>query len=560
MSQRRADAILIGLTLLVLVPFLNRAFNIDEPLFIWAAQHIREKPLDFYGFPVNWYATTMMMSDVMKNPPLTSYYIAAVGSLAGFAEPILHAAFLLPALAMVLGAYRLAAHFTARPLLAAILSVLSPVVVISATSVMCDVMMLALWIWALHLWMRGLRESRFAMLAAAAMLAGLAALTKYFGVCVIGLMIVDALLVRKGRLGLWPLALLVPLAVLGLYQLWTTHLYLRGLLTDALVYPNEFRHRAGTTHLVSVATGLAFAGGACIGMTPYLVAGASRRGWIVFASITVAIVALVAITDPFRQEHKFFVTPGGFQVGYFLQYAILASIGTAVLLVAVGELWGRWRDAESVVPALWLFGTFAFAALLNWSVNGRSILPMVPAAAILVCRRLDRCAPSVRSWELRWGLAPAAVLSLVCAASDASLAGMTRTAARQIAERAERYPGATLYINGKWGFQYYLQRAGGRPIEAGRKLVNLRRGDLVATSFNNTNLVQIVISPDGIEPLVHIEGLPFPFVTTMRIATHAGFYTDVFGPLPFVMSDAPKEEFELIMLTAVNLPPADAPP
>ena len=45
------------------------------------------------------------------------------------------------------------------------------------------------------------------------------------------------------------------------------------------------------------------------------------------------------------------------------------------------ELWILTRR-DALLLALWILGTCVFAALLNWTTNGRSILPLVPAAAI----------------------------------------------------------------------------------------------------------------------------------------------------------------------------------
>lgn len=60
----------------MLVPYVNKAFHIDDPLFIWPAKHIRTEPLDFYNFNVNWNGTMMPMWTRSQNPPLTSYYLA----------------------------------------------------------------------------------------------------------------------------------------------------------------------------------------------------------------------------------------------------------------------------------------------------------------------------------------------------------------------------------------------------------------------------------------------------------------------------------------------------
>ena len=69
------------LTVAVLSPQLNKPFNIDEPLFIWAARNIQTHPGDPYGFKVNWYGTIWPMADVTKNPPLACYYLAVAGSI-----------------------------------------------------------------------------------------------------------------------------------------------------------------------------------------------------------------------------------------------------------------------------------------------------------------------------------------------------------------------------------------------------------------------------------------------------------------------------------------------
>jgi len=147
-STRRSYLLLAGITLLCLLPFSSRAFHVDDPLFVWSGQQIAKHPLNPYGFQVVWDNFSEPMSEVTKNPPLTCYYIAAIGSIAGWSERALHLGFLLPALALVLGTYRLSMRFTRSPLIASAAAALTPGVLVSATSVMCDVMMLAFWVWA----------------------------------------------------------------------------------------------------------------------------------------------------------------------------------------------------------------------------------------------------------------------------------------------------------------------------------------------------------------------------------------------------------------------------
>src|SRR5829696_2968209 len=99
---------LCALCVAALLPFLNKAYHIDDPLFLWTAQQIMQNPLDFYGFQVNWQGFDEPMWAEMKNPPGVAYYMALVGSVAGFAEWVMHLAFIPFATAVVAGTYLLA--------------------------------------------------------------------------------------------------------------------------------------------------------------------------------------------------------------------------------------------------------------------------------------------------------------------------------------------------------------------------------------------------------------------------------------------------------------------
>ncbi len=65
------------------MPFVTKPLHIDDPMYVWAAERILRQPLDPYGFDVSWGYDVRPMSAVMKNPPLVSYYLAAVIGLFG---------------------------------------------------------------------------------------------------------------------------------------------------------------------------------------------------------------------------------------------------------------------------------------------------------------------------------------------------------------------------------------------------------------------------------------------------------------------------------------------
>ena len=157
-------------------------------------------------------------------------------------------------------------------------------------------------------------------------------------------------------------------------------------------------------------------------------------------------------------------------------------------------------DADSALLALWVLGTFLFAAFVNWTVNARSMLPLIPAAAILLARRLDldksdldkdekqiatnRRSSAISTAKLAVPLALSAMISLAIACGDTAFANSVRSAASWIHWRTQNQPGQVLF-EGHWGFQYYMQLLGARPVEYDK--FNFQTGDIVVIPENTTH-------------------------------------------------------------------------
>jgi 4-amino-4-deoxy-L-arabinose transferase-like glycosyltransferase len=526
------------LTLVVLaalVPFLAKPFNIDEPLFLWTARQIQMHPGNPYGFDVNWYGTTMPMSVVTKNPPLACYYLALAARIFGWSEAGLHAAFLLPALAVIWGTYRLARRLCHWPLLAALATLFTPVFLVSATTVMCDVLMLAFWVWAVVLWLEGMEQNHLWKLTAAGLLIGLAALTKYYGASLVPLLAACSL-IDKRRLGWWAIRLLIPLAMLYGYQLATLLLYGHPLFAIATDYALSMKEHYGFSRMAIAITGLAFTGG-CLAAAFFFVPLLWRtRLLAVFAAFVVLIsIALFVIGTVTKKYEPLQSASGPFTE---IQIVFWAVGGAWVLALTLAEVW-TLRDASSWLLGLWMFGTFLFAALLNWIANGRSLLPMAPAMGILLVRHLER---NVLTGRKIWPrgvticLAAGGVLALLAARADFQLATAVRQSARQV---WAGYGHATrpLWFQGHWGFQYYMEALGASALDLKRSVVN--PGDHLAIPRNNSNL----LLPDP-RKVTMLETLTVPgpgLLATWNETMGAGFYASVWGPLPFVFGRVPPE-------------------
>ncbi len=515
-------ALLALATAVVLLPFIGKPFNIDDPLFVWVAQHIKSHPLDPYGFNVNWYGYEMPLWGVTKNPPFACYYLALFGSLFGWSEPVLHASLLLPAIAAVAGTYRLAARFCKHPLCAALLALFTPVFLVSSNTVMCDVLMLAFWVWAVVFWIEGTERKRPAQLAFAALFMTLAALTKYFGACVIPLVIAWSLC-RKQPLKVWLGWLAIPIAALVAYQFATRALYGHGLLTDAGQY-------ASGVHQSNFITALAFTGG-CLAIETFMAPLLwSRREFLFVAVISLACTALFF----FGMKSASSEPP---KPGLILQMALWVFGGVSLLGVALMDIYRR-RDADSVLLVCWALGTFIFTAFFNWIINGRSLLPMAIPVAILVVRRLDQSTSAGEKLSPETLLVPwiaGALLAIWVAAADYSMALAPQVAARAVRSVYGNGP-HRLWFQGHWGFQYYMQKNGASALDL--QHLQLTEGDDIAMPSHNSNVYTLK------EPVAELETISVPvsgWLSTMNKDTKAGFHASLWGSLPFAFGPIPPQ-------------------
>ena len=108
-------------------------------------------------------------------------------------------------------------------------------------TIMCDVLMLMFWVWALEFWERALDKQNPLLFLSAGVLVGLAVLTKYNAITLLPLLPVLGVL-RTRRIGWWLAGLAVSLVMVAIYEWMTARMYGRGLLELAV-------HNANRAHI-----------------------------------------------------------------------------------------------------------------------------------------------------------------------------------------------------------------------------------------------------------------------------------------------------------------------
>jgi 4-amino-4-deoxy-L-arabinose transferase-like glycosyltransferase len=530
--------VLVALAMFCLAPFLGKPFHIDDPLFVWAAQQIHKNPADFYGFSLNWYGFSYPMWATMKNPPLASYYIALVALVTGFRETALHAAFLIPNFALLTGIYFLARRFCRYPLLAVAVAFLTPAALVSATSVMCDTMMLAFWCWAVVLWLSGMETGRAWLLMIAGLLIALAALTKYFAISLIPLLAVYALVNRRWH-GWWMVALVLPAAILFGYDRYTAYLYNRSALLDASLYANYHHHFFGmeSPYLQAVLAGV-FLGG-CL-LTTLAYAPLAWSWWQSTIAVALAVGLAIALFGAKELLGYVLNEKDGSTVYMPLHVALFLLAAVHVLAILALELWNL-RDPRALLLLLWAAGTLAFAGFFNWVVNARTLLPLAPVVGIVVARRIER---RHGEWiaqdplRLLWFGAAPLLISLAAAWADHRYAQAAYSAANTLAERYGPLSDP-LWFEGHWGFQYYMQRHGAVPLDIGDTL--LTQGNYVVIPGNNTN---IFYPQNTLAQVDAINYKSWSWPTLLYGARGINFYAGTNTvPLPLAFAPVPNEGY-----------------
>ena len=249
--------------LLLLVPFAEKAYQVDDTLSLWVAEQIQHSPANFYGFDINWYGTATPAYEIIKNPPGLFYLLAPFFAVFGWGEIPVHLMMAGIASLTAAGTFLLARRMCKSPLLATLIASLSPVFLLSSNTVMTDIPMVACYVWAIELWMRGLDSKKNLPFVLSGLVLGLGILMKYFCITALPLLMAYTL-ARKRRFDPALYYLLIPIFIVGLYVIYGMVAYNINLLTSAADYALSYeREREGNSLWDRGLIGLIFTGG-CI--------------------------------------------------------------------------------------------------------------------------------------------------------------------------------------------------------------------------------------------------------------------------------------------------------
>ncbi len=528
----------------LLTPFINKAFHIDDTVFIYVAQHLHQNPFDFFGFEINWQDRPLGVFFFDKNPPGLSYFLALMALGLGWSEIALHSAQLIPTMLASVGLYQLGSRFSKSPLLVTTVAVLTPSFLVSTSVVMCEPLMLMFYVWSIVFWIKGIDKKSDKFLVWAGICIGLGALTKYVAVTAIPLLVAYTLFHERKVMPRSLAFFLIPVTMLAMYDLMGNVLGYGSLLKGVVIFekntPGIPFMQMLTTNLIH---GLSFTGGCYITALFFLPVLHRWRMLLAMSLVFISVIPIALYAETSIRDGLVY-KEGAIQWGFVLQLALYVTSGVYIFVLAAGDFY-RTRDANSLLLLLLVGGIFVFSSFINWTINARSLFPMVIAVALLVVRQLE--AAGYQGSLVKRAAIPlvlAAFVSLSVGYADFTYAGTAREMARRV--HAEKRPRTQkVWFEGHWGFQYYMEQGGAAHMDW-----RFVRGDDVPKPAAGDTIVWWVAQYDGQFPpyigMSNLELIEIPAASWVSIMSKdhgAGFYWSNKGPLPYRFGKAAPQKF-----------------
>ena len=506
-----APALLLAACLLL--PFHDKAFTIDDPIFLLAARHAVVDPLHPTAFDIAWHDVPERVGPTFAL--MAWLLVPAVRSDAP--ESVAHVIELLLFWVGLLATVSLAIRLGSTPswaMAAGILLAATPVALGMAGTAMADLPAMALGVSGLERLVAWKKERRVHQALLAALSLGLAPFARPHAALLLGigsLLLVGDFLSSAGWRAIRPVDWL-PLAgaVLAMASLFV-------LIRDpAPAAPSILAESKLTLSLGRVG--------------PNAVAFATH--WALFLPLALPWTLL----RPRDMVRRWWVALAGAGAAYLLLHAAnrasvpnaaLAGLAVAVLWDIVADSWGR-RDAVQLGLGLWLLLPLAAVPYLHFPAKYN--LLAAPAAVLLVARLAGRRGGVGAKVALGGTAILGVALGVAILRADAAFAGLGRRAAAELVA-PQVAQGHRVWFLGHWGFHWYAERAGARTIALTPPYP--RPGDLLVSSLNSdkgSHLVPMVGRDLRLAYLRHLEDR----TPGGRVMTEgAGFFSNNSGYLPW---------------------------
>lgn len=424
---------------------------VDDTAYLFFARHVAQQPADPYGFALFWNTAPQPAMEILM-PPVLPYWLAVGISLFG-EHLFLLKLWLFPFAWLLCRATAwLVARFTpGQEVSGLVVIVLSPAVLV-LFNFMLDVPALALGTAALATFIWGCDHRRLGPIVGAGLLAGFAMQTKYSLLILPLVLIWYALLHRRWFEAI--VAVAVSCVVFWGWECWLMQKYgqshflfhVKGSSDDSGGLSDAIRMRVSLVQPL-----LGQFGGLMVGVSLCVAAGTRLKLAIGMAMVCVSLLIPILLL------------PHGRWPSAALTFQIF---GLLILVNYSDAIWRLCRNVgfrDSAFLMGWILLESAGALGLSPFPAARRMLGVCFAMSLLGGR-----AVSINGRSPRIAAIGSVFFTLSFFAVDCWDAQPEKVLAERVAEVARPVSGSTVWFSGHWGFQYYCDRAGMKPVLPGQ--------------------------------------------------------------------------------------------
>ena len=537
-QQRRRVVVLAlpGLLLaaLCLLPFLNKAYTIDDPAFLLEARQILRTPLHPWSFPFCWNGNETCLEQAGNlganvHEGLMGYLLVSV-TLAGGPEWLAHLLQMilvgLVVVEMVWLAVRLGLGETEAAFAGLLIVAIAPVLSMASTA-MPDVLALALGLGGMERLQAWKDDRHWRQGVVAGLALGLAPYARPHTALFLPLAAVwllDELKIRaaldqlRKHLRLWWPILLAGLVFVGV-----------SFLTRMKGGSNEQDRLIGTSNAIPNILTFFHYLSFPIPLTAGWVLMRPRKAGILLVPIGILVVAVWFMKSAYGET----LPP---QVGFVGLLQIAPILAGGAMLIDIINTNLRAGDKMGLLLSLWIL--MPLPAVIYFHFPLKYLMAVLPAIILIMIRLLS---PLRRQ---RAFLAHAVIVvlcagySLLLLEADADFAEYGRRASAElIAPRVAA--GEKVWFSGQWGFYWYAQEAGARVTKPGEPGPN--PGELLAVGLLEGGDAALKRFPN--RELIDSRSYDSPHGRTMGYG--AGLYSNYYGLLPWRWNPAATNQYQL---------------
>ena len=463
MVSRRYIAHPLFLALMATVVNLSKPVLVDDTAYLAFARHIATQPLQPYDFEMLWNEQPQPAMTILA-PPVVPYWFAAGIAIFGESIPLLKL-WLFPFVAIAAFAARslLRRFAPAHETLGLVILTLGPST-LPFWNHMLDMPALGLELASLSLFLHSAnRVRRMPILLLSGLCMALAIETKY------SVLALPVILLFWGIAHKQYSATAIALTT-GLLLFVAMEMFISLASGESHFLHHAWKRSANRNSQTSrVALVLPLFGhlGGAVGWIGFAI-WANRRDYRVAVG-TLAISALFVLVLPI--DWVTIVAPRDTASDPLtIANVLFAVLGVSAMSAVL------YRTASHMLVGWLVLEILAYFVLSPFPA-GRRVLGVAFVMILIALQNL----PPVLSQRARWTIRIALVWGLSFAAIDTFDAWVERDAARCVVDyaKAEHLVG-TGYFDGRWGYQYYCERAGLKPYIPGQTI--LRKGDWIAVA------------------------------------------------------------------------------